>query len=409
MKRVLIITYFFPPQPSAGAVRTGYIAKYLPEFGWQPTVLTLDYPGESGINCAVIKTQDWIQWSKAATETNAVLPPSRKFHNAPFLNSFVRNVIYFPDRTVGWILGTLYRSLELTANQRFDAVLSSAPPATVHVVAGITARKRGLPWVADYRDPWAANTYANRGPLRTALEYALEQRLIKPAAAITTISESIANSLRAVHNRSTVEVIPHTYDPADWENIPLLTPDVFRLSYTGGLYHGQRSPDALFSAIRKLQLEGDPAGMAARFDFYGHDSDFVPQMAAKYGLDRCVTYHGIVDRVEAMRIQRRSAALLLLLKMDPATSHELGSKIFEYIGARRPIVAIGPPDSAVKKLIVEKNLGWFASDEREIIAALREAYGRFLNQVFELPAQPALYYTARDLVRKFASILDQIV
>lgn len=388
MKRVLLISYVFPPEPSPGALRPSYLARYLPQFGWEATVLTHS-AGVPPFSADVVRTEDVALW----------------FSRLPYR---LQDAILVPDTTVRWVPRALETGTELLKTRTFDAILGTALPASVHVVGAALARRSGLPWIADYRDPWTPSSYVRRGPLRGAFEHRLERKLLAGASAITTISEPIAQHLRRVHAGKDVSVIPNGHDPAEWDTVPAHTPQRFDLVYTGSMYDGKRSPELLFRALDRLRAEGSETGRAARVHFYGPSSGNVTGAATQRGLGLAVRVHGVVSRGDAMRAQRSAAALLIFLNTDPATSHELGSKILEYAGARRPILAFGPRDSTVRAFIERHGLGWFASNEDEAVGAVQSAYAHFLKGSPDLENDTRALPSAVDVAREFARRLDAV-
>lgn len=387
MKRLLLISYVFPPEPSPGTLRPGYLARYLQQYGWNVTVLT-----HSAIKPPF--DADTVHVSALGGST---------LERVPFR---LRNALMIPDPQLPWVPSAITAGRSLLRSRQFHAILSTALPASVHLVGAALARRSGIPWVADYRDPWSGNAYTQHSALRRAFERGLERRAISRAAAVTTISEPIAAQLRMLHSRAAVEVVPNAYDPVEWNAVPHAQPTRFDLCYTGSMYDGKRSPDLLFEAIAQLRKERDGAGNAARIHFFGPNSEGVAQGAARFGLTLAVRQHGVVPRAAAMQAQRAAAALLLFLNMDERTASEMGSKYLEYVGAGRPIIAFGPRNSVMREFIRRNRLGWFASDVDEAKAALRAAHERFSAQQFDVRLAPGAVPTARELAGRFAAILD---
>jgi len=405
MKRLLLITYHFPPEPVSGAVRPGYLARYLREFGWDVTVLTRPL-GDPGFPCDMIR----VGMPTAGLEERVrhSFQSRGKSEHSP-LRSMLRNLkemLLVPDKTVPWVPGAIRAGLEVTAKQRFDAMISTALPPSIHVVGGAIARARNIPWIADYRDPWAGNYYAGRGPVRSAIERVLERALITRAQALTTISQQVADELSALHRRNDVHVISNAYDPAEWTEFSGVVPSRFSLCFTGNMYDGKkRSPELLFAALAALKSQGDPAASAC-VDFYGQASEFIGACAERFGVSKLVHQHGVVPRADAMRAQRDAAVLLIFLATERRTLHETGSKFLEYLGAKRPIIAFGPRESVMRAYIEQHKIGWFASDLGEAQRALREAYARYNAENYEVEIDDETAPTARRLAQKFAAVLD---
>ncbi len=406
MPRLLLVTYHFPPEPAAGAQRPGYLATYLPEFGWDVSVLTRPLGETPEIAARVVPAP--VLGASLESNVRSALNGNARTASAPRRAlRWAKEALLFPDRTVGWVPPAVARGLAVSAESRFDAVLSTAMPASVHIVAATIARSRGLPWVADYRDLWSGNPYLLRAGARAHAERALERFLIRRAQAVTTISPPLGVSLERLHGRR-VQVIPNAYDPREWSRYDAIAPHDFEFCYTGSLYDGRRSPRLLFEAVGALRREGDAAG-ETRLHFFGPNSGEVRELARRYGVDSLVEEHGTVARADALAAQRRASNLLILLNLDESTAHELGSKVFEYAGARRPIVAFGPRASVMREYLARHRLGWFASDLDEAKAALRAAHRRFVAGDLELALGRDAVLDARDLARSFAEQLNALI
>jgi hypothetical protein len=411
----LIITYHFPPEPAAGALRPSFLAKYLNDFGWECTVLTRFLGREVVEPSNVVAAEDLLEKVGIKRRSAAIgTRTSSKEHAMPdrgpslAVKEFAKSVILFPDRAAGWLPIALAHALRITGKQRFDAIISSCPPLSAHIVASLTATCRRLPWIADYRDLWSGNPYFE-GDIRTRMTCALEHWFLRRATLVTGVNDSIASRQRTAFNKRS-EAIPAAYDPAEWDGIGNGYPRAFTLSYAGFLYRGERRLDIAFSSVAALRKAGEPAGMAANFEVYGGDDLLVRELAKRFSLSEVVKSSSSVDRSEVLRAERSAAILLLPLSMRPGTAQDVGSKIFEYIGARRPIIAIGPPDSAVRQIIAKHRLGWFASDEHSFTQALREAHACYVSGELGLTlAKTDEIATAREVAGRFAALLDTVV
>lgn len=406
MKRLLLIAYHFPPEPASGALRPGYLAKYLPEFGWDVTVLTRRLPLLRAQ--PVIEANVWgerfehsVRQRLGVNGSTGRVSPFRR------LLRHMKESLFFPDRTAGWIVPAVRSARKAAPGGGFDAVLSTAMPASAHVAGGAIAALYRLPWIADYRDLWFGNpTAPQRSRLRRSFERHLERALMSRVSAIVTVSQPLADRLAALH-RTNVAVIPNAFDPADWKEIEALQPRAFELCFTGSMYDGARTPALLFEALAALRDQGDPAG-EARVHFYGPNSAHIGDLAQRYCIQANVVLHGTVPRSQALRAQRSASDLLIFLNMDRSTRHELGSKIFEYAGAQRPILAFGPRGSVVRDYLDRHRLGWFSADLSEATAALRAAHRRFLCGEHAVVAPPDAVLDARNLARSFAAVLERI-
>jgi hypothetical protein len=413
MRRLLLVAYYFPPETAAGALRPSYLATYLREFGWDVTVLTRQIDGASSRENATARVVaapvfgDSIERSvrSALSSTNG---DGRARSVSPLRAAlrWARKSLSFPDRAIGWAPAAVARACALGRKERFDAVLSTATPATAHVIGAMTAYRLAIPWVADYRDPWAGNPGAQEGRVRTALQRALERSLLRRASAITTISKPIAAHLEDIHGRD-VTVIPNASEPLDWAGLDSVRPRRFELCYTGSMHAEHRTPALLFEALASLRAQDDPAG-CARVVFFGPSNEHVLEEARRNDVAQLVEHRGIVPRTQALAAQREASDLLIFLNMDPSSAFELGSKIIEYTRARRPIIAFGPAGSVMREHLSRHSLGWFASDLEQAREALRAAHRRFLDGDVELPPSGD-GFEARDLAKAFAAQLDAVI
>jgi len=414
MKRVLLVAYYFPPQPKAGALRPSYLAKHLAEFGWEPTVLTAEFPGEPDVPCRVVRVRQ-LGRSPKMEFTSAPAQPRRQSRAERFARDLGRSIVYFPDDAVGWLWPARSAALALTAAERFDAVISTAPPPSAHFVGRAVSVARRIPWVADYRDLWSGppGPYFDRefGPVRRAISYATERWLLRRASALTAPTEAHRTALAEYFRRPDARLVPNAADLSIWERVTAPPPKEFRFCYAGKLYPNLRTPDLIFAAVARLRAAADPAGMAARFDFYGEDPDLVARSAERFGLREIVGIHGEVDRMAALHAMRSSAVLLLLLNTAGDLDHieiaNPGSKILEYAGARRPILAVGSAGNAVEAIMRDSGLGIFAHDEAGCVEAIRSLYAAFAAGAYE-PATTEKWRptSPRDLAAGFASVLD---
>ncbi len=400
MKRVLIVAYAFPPEPLPGSLRPGYLARYLPKFGWRATVLT-HTAQEAPFDADVVHV--------GARGDSPVFTKSSRLPKNSFVRSVlraVRDTVALPDELAPWIVPATAAGLRVMRKERFDAIVTTALPMSAHVVGAALSLLTRTPWIADYRDAWSANPYMPWSRVKRALQRLLERALIARSTEVTTVSQPIAAHLRELHGKP-VNVIENAYDAVEWETIPDEAPRGFDLVYTGTMYGGKRSAAALFAAIAALRAETHPLADVVRVHFYGHNNEHVLTEAAAAGVEECVRLHGVVPRVDAMRAQRRAAGLLVFLNMDPQTAQERGSKYLEYMGARRRMLVFGPTSSVMRDTVERGRLGWFASDAEGAKGALVALYQCYLAGSCAFTPDGAFVPSAAELAQAFAASLNR--
>jgi hypothetical protein len=373
--------------PGAGPLRPSRLAKMLPQLGWAPTTLTGP-------------------WHGAGPEFGVIVGL------APLgepLAARVRGLHRIVSREARWCIKATRAALALTRSRHFDAIISMSNPVNDHVVASIVARRSGLPWLADYSEAWTGNMFAQKSAISSQFNRLIETRALQGATAMTCATHGIRGILSKLHERSDIEVIENAIDLSEWERIPNVPPQRFTFLFAGMIWGGRLSPDLLFGAVAKLRRSGHPAGAAARFEFYCDDHRIIVDAARRWQLQDCVNLHAMTAREHVLHAERRAAALVILFPMRPISVTP--SKLYEYYGARRHVLAIGPEQSRAHLggLIEGNRLGYFTTTEDECAAAIRTLYDRFMDGRHETDPNPEWSPPNVEATsRQFADVLDRI-
>ncbi len=421
-RRVLIVTYYFPPRPGMASQRLKGLAKYLPGFGWEPTVLTAALPGPVPLEVPVVETfypgsvtarvkralgiaHDSSPSAGAATpgdSTNGTAGRS-------WIRRFGLEWLRYPDTHRGWRPYAVKEGCRLLRRCPFDAMISSSGPVTAHIVASSLKKTVDVPWVADFRDLWTLNPYIEHGWLRTRVERRLECRTLAPADALVTTSQPWAEDQQKRYPAKQVLAIPNGFDPDDRAAAPL-TPK-FTITHAGHLYGGRRDPRILFTAIRELIEEGTMNRSEVEVRFLGPQEAFVEQMIQEEGLGRVVRQCGFVPREDALLRQRESHVLLLLGWDDPRDAGTYTGKVFEYLAAHRPILAIGGPTGVVSGLLEETGSGVHVRSVADVKRVVSEWYADHQQHGF-VPyrgqTEAVNRYSHIEMARQFAELLDSL-
>ena len=415
-RRLLLVGYFFPPQPKGGAHRLGHIAKHLPEFGWDVTVVTpthhLKKVGMTNRGSSALT-----HWHEVGRQVLRHARLLRPIANALIrLYKFPHSLRNFPDSTVWWIKPALQEIDELFGRQPFDAVLTTHSPCSCHLIGAEVARRYRIPWVADYQDLWTYNGSSTKSSFRKLIEKQVEQQALKRASAITCCKESFVSrldELQQTKGRKKVRVIPFAVDLDEWNSVPDVPPDDFRISFVGNMYPKHITPDVLFAALAKLREAGDPAGLEAEFHYYGSSHEIVLAAARRHGIEASVFIHGVVSRRSALEAERASALLVSVVNPDshaPNPHVWFPSKLFEYAGAQRPILAIAPLRSIQQEFIRESGLGYFAFNVEGCVDAISQAHAKYKAGKSAIAPRCAWKFsTPREVAHQFTSTLNSVV
>jgi glycosyltransferase involved in cell wall biosynthesis len=319
--------------------------------------------------------------------------------------------LLLPDASVTWNLTAIPAAIRIARREEIDAVITTSPPPSVHFVGAAVQRATGARWIADLRDPIVANQHRRDDTAAARARQAANEQVAKLVArradAVTCVSEAIAAELRELEARGDVRVVANGCDFDDFAGLEYTPAPRFRITHTGSFF-GKRDPRPFLQAFHDADLDA-----VARFvgDFRSTDREW----AEALGLGDRLQLVDYLPRVESLRYQRDSEALLLLVpEAGGRGKGVLSGKVFEYIAAGRPILAVVPPDGAAAELIRETGAGVVVApdDVDGIKAALVELHSRFANgglPSVELAKRDEDRLSRRARVEEMASLLRTVV
>ena len=421
MKKVLIIAYFNPYRNGSGRVLG--LAKYLPEFGWQPIILTAPLYKKPDPQFRVIETgyRDALGFWKRLFrldqredirgEVKKRLGVTSKKSALDFFLTLGGAIINYPDSEKGWKPFAIKAGSELLQNEDIDAMISIWP-ITSHIIAKELKNRYKIPWIADYPDLWSQNHNYSYGRLRKVIDRKLELKTLLLAEALTTVSWPWAEKLRILHKRKSVYAITHGFDPATLNTPPANLTSKFTITYTGHIYTGKQDPSKLFAALRDLISDGTMDPKDVEITFYGTGGDGLADEIEEYGLSAIVKQHGTVPIEIAFEKQRQSQLLLLLNWEDYRVKGWHSIKIYAYLVAQRPILATGGSgDDVIRELLDETKSGRYCKTVEDIKSILKELYLDYKVKgeiAYNGNIEKINKYSHREMARKFAEILDSL-
>jgi len=422
MKKVLIIAYFRPYRNGSGRVLG--LADFLPEFGWQPIILTAPLNEKPDPQYRVIETEyrDILGFWKKIFRFNPTEDMRRQVKKRLYVTSkmsFVDSllslggaIINYPDGEKGWTSFAVKAGDELLQNEDIDAMISIWP-VTSHLIAKELKIKHKIPWIADFPDLWSQNHNYSYGHLRKMIDRRLERKTLLPADTLTTVSQPWSEKLRMLHKQKSVYAITHGFDPATLNIPPAQLTAKFTITYTGTIYAGKQDPSKLFDALRDLISDGsvDPDNVEVRF--YGDKEDWLAKEVEKYGLSSIVEVFGRIPKEIAIKKQRESQLLLLLNWEDQREKGVYPLKVFEYLAAQRLILATGGSgDDVIRELLDETKAGRYGSTVEDIKSIISELYSEYKLKgkiTYKGDKEKINKHSYREKARKFAEILDYLL
>jgi len=412
IKRVLLIAYYYPPFPMIGALRPHGLRKYLPEHGWDVLVLTTRLES-SRDDRSVIETdyRDILsQWKKRLGFSSSRglhdqlgLPvsssPNRRLLHTRVIDA-AKVLITYPDSMKGWVPFASKILPRLASTNKIDAIISTSPPISCHMIGAKAKQITGAPWIADFRDLWVRDPVMNL----------LMTRILKTSDELVTVSPALAKRLEEAYPERPTSCITNGFDDSDFLAHSSSLTKRFSITHTGRMYEGKRDPSSLLSVVRELADTGEVRRDDIDLRFYGPIDPFLPAMVHRFGLEDICEIHESVPRTEALALQARSQLLLLLEWGVPGEQGIFTGKLFEYLGSKRPILSVGQ-DPGIASILKETSAGTQTSNLEELRRYIRNAYLEFKRNGFVSylgKDQEISKYNHSEMAARFAGELNRL-
>ena len=418
--KVLIITYYWPPAGGSGVQRWLKFVKYLQEFGIEPVVYTVENAnylkqdisllnevpkGIKILKQPIWEPTDFLFWKKNKHKNKGISNVSK----GGFL-SFIRGNFFIPDPKIFWVKPSVNYLQKYLDNHAIDVIISTGPPHSMHLIAEKLHQKNTIKWLADFRDPWS-NLYYNKDFNQLAFaknkNKRLEERILRNSDCILTVSNSLKEELAKTAKK--VEVITNGFDDEFLASKNVILDTKFSISYIG-LLPKQSNPNLLFKVLKGLCKESETFKKDLQLNFIGDISEEVKVEILANKLNENTDFVGYVSHQEAIAYQNKSQVLLLLIPNVKNNKGILTGKLFEYLKAKRPILAIGPEKGDLATILQETNSGVivnFDAEEKlklEIVAL----YQKYKEDKLTVNFSNIEKYHRKELTKKLASILKSL-
>lgn len=413
MKKLLVLAYRFPPFAGTSATRVACFAKYLADYGWEPSVITADWRADNCEQFDLLYGERLKKWVVARVPVRDIrrMPAVGKLPHQKLVQAIKREVAKYQN-TRDWV-GNVKKVVPdvMSEHGPFDAIFATAPPWSVLEAAAWVADKYQLPWIADFRDIFEETVpeYLWRFQARR------ERSWLRNCEGIVTVSEPLAEKLRLRHRQS-VGVVQNGYDPEEYEeakkNLEPNDTRVFRIVYTGMLYplgHPAReSPRVLLAALDSLAEAGQVDLNDFEIDLIGTPkSKVLPHLKGFRSASR-VNIIEWVDRQEAYR--RQVSATLLLLLGSSQMAGIMTAKVFEYLASGRPILMVPSNKDSLDELLKSSGAGWAVSTEQECVGVIRKLYSEWQSssRLPDVPSEGAvLQYSRRVQTGQLSTLINR--
>ena len=418
--KVLIITSYWPPAGGSGVQRWLKFVKYLQEYGIEPVVYTVDnarYLKEDKTllddvprNTKVLKNSIWeptdlLFWKKKKSQKSGISNISQN----RFL-SFIRGNFFIPDPKVFWVNSSVKFLQKYLNSNKVDAIISTGPPHSMHLIAQKLHKKNKLKWIADFRDP-LTDLYYNKDFSEQSFakkkNKILEKSVLKNADCVLTVSESLKEQFSI--NARRVEVITNGYDNETRSAEDTVLDKLFTISYIG-LLPKQSNPKLFFKVLQELCSQNEDFKNDLKLNFIGDISDDVRVEVLKNNLEKNTSFKGYVDHEKAIEFQNKAQVLLLLIPNIEKSKGILTGKLFEYLIAKRPILAIGPEDGDLAEILKETDSGILIdfSNREQLSSEILKFYHQYKKGNLQVNSKNIGKYHRKELTKKLALIIKSL-
>lgn len=431
IKKVLIISYYWPPAGGVSVLRSLKFVKYLPVYGWKPIVyapLNAHYDvldadnlsqipeGIEVLKRPILEPFHLFKWLSGRKKTDAANPVYLSHKKKSFIDRFsiwMRGNFFIPDARCLWIKPSVKFLLAYLKDNPVDAILTDGPPHTNTVIAMRLAQKTGIPWLADFQDPWTQVDYYKMMPIgrrADARHRKLEQACFKTAQKITIASPSWKTDLEAI-GASNVDVLYYGYDEDDFTGINAVRKEGFTILHSGVLGE-DRLPVSLLKALSQLKQEIPKLAKTFTLVFQGQCHYALKELVEQYNLNNETRFEGFVPRKTAIRSMMSADLLLLLLNQADNAKGRIPGKFYEYLRSGNEILSLGPADSDVAAILGELSAG--KNMEYNDVGSIKNFLKNILtrrhdptNKAF-VPGSDLEKYSVKQQVANLANWLDEI-
>jgi hypothetical protein len=402
MKKVLIITYYWPPAGGSGVQRWLKFTKYLPKYNWQPIVYTPENPyfevkdqallNDVPSEAEIYKTPIWEPYAlkdklfgKGSKSQSAGVITNKKSLKNKVLN-WVRGNVFIPDPKIYWVKPSVKALLKKIQEEEIDHIVTTGPPHSMHLIGfGLKKAMPNLKWIADFRDPWSELDLLNEFQLNNSSRKKhkdLEMEVLQTADVTLTVSETWVEDLKRLGGNR-VELITNGYDTTDFELKPK-TNDKFIIGHYGLLNH-LRNPENLWKSLDNLCEENKAFNSKLEIHLSGNiDVEVIAEIESHSCLKGKVKQLGYLSHAQVLEQYNQADVLLLLLFNSKSGVGNYPGKIFEYFAAKKTILAFGPINSDAERLIKKSNTGkYFSYNDSNLKIDILELFNNPNNFDFE--------------------------
>ena len=425
-KRVLIITYYWPPAGGPGVQRWLKFVKYLPDFDIEPIVFCPENPSypitdksletEIPSDIKIIKhpIREPYRWAKLFSKkstkslSSGLIPDKKKQSMIQKLLLSIRGNFFIPDARIHWVKPSVSYLKSFIKDEKIDTLITTGPPHSVHLIGYHLKQNNAVTWLTDFRDPWTTIGYhknLNLSQKSINKHLQLESQVLNASDHIITTSHATKREFLTKTN-TPISVITNGYDK---HSVKIAKKDtLFSIAHIGSLL-SERNPEFLWECLSELVKENSDFKKCFQLNLVGIVSNSVIQSINEYGLNEYLNLVGYVSHQEAIAYQLKSQVLLLIEIDSEDTKAIIPGKLFEYLISKTPILALGPEQSDVENIIKTTNTGlyFYYNQKDELKYQLLSYFSMYRNGEIETAPIGIEQYSRKALTKQLAQILSK--
>lgn len=424
-KKVLIITYYWPPAGGPGVQRWLKFVKYLPDFNIEPIVYCPENPSyplmdeslvsEISKDITVLKHPISEPYKLAklfskrtSTISKGIITNEKKQSLTEKLMLYIRGNFFIPDARKNWVKPSVVFLSDYIKTNDIDTIITTGPPHSLHLIGLQLKQTLGVKWLADFRDPWTTIGYHKQLKLTKSSQNkhkALEKQVLNTADDIIVTSNNTKEEFKNITNKP-ITVITNGFDKEATSETASELDSVFSMSHIGSLL-SKRNPEVLWKVLQDLSKELDGFSEVLQLNFVGFISENILDSLKKYNLSNYIVEVGYMPHNKAIEYQKKSQLLLLIEIDSQDTKAIIPGKLFEYIKANRPIIALGPKDTDVEVILEETNTGnYFNYDDYTALKSkIIEHYNAFKKGNLQTESKNIQKYSRKNLTETLSKLL----
>ena len=437
MKRVLIISYYWPPTGGSGVQRWVKFAKYLPAEGWQPVIYTPENPEQLAVDASleaevpadaevirrrIVEPYEMYKkllrksgHSKEAVEVNPVNAQNKSFLQKVAM--WIRGNFFRPDPRCLWIRPSVKFLKEYLKEHPVDLIVSTGPPQSMHLIGRKLAKETGLPWIADFRDPWTKIFYFKHLQMTRATvkwHKKMEKKVLDEASVVVAVSPLVQQEFQAM-TQTPVELITNGFDECDFTAKKCTEANGgadsnFVITHTG-LFAADGNPTVLWDVLAEKCSNDENFRKLMKIRLVGKTDEQILKSIEDAGLNGNLEDMGYQPHGVAVEQQRKASLLILPLRKEPEYKAVLPGKLFEYLASWRPVLGIGQTDGAMSMILNNTKTGVVLNwdDKKSIEKYIDICWKDHLEGKLSVEDADISQYTRRNLTRRMAQLFDSLI